>query len=144
MFNDISCGTRDNEEECLANARLVSLYAKKVWYRTMVIRWSRFRREVVFYERGQSTRNFGKYRGKDVVGIRRERMSDFPCYDSIVQRSTQEQRTWPGGWGPQGMCPTGGGGLARVPNLIVCKHLCASEWHTQGRKDELTSCRGAV
>ena len=28
MFNDISCGT-DNEQECLANARLVSLYARK-------------------------------------------------------------------------------------------------------------------
>ena len=29
MFNDISCGTRDNEQECLVNARLVSLYARK-------------------------------------------------------------------------------------------------------------------
>ena len=29
MFNDISCETRDNEQECLANARLVSLYARK-------------------------------------------------------------------------------------------------------------------
>ena len=29
MFNDISCGTKDNERECLANARLVSLYAKR-------------------------------------------------------------------------------------------------------------------
>ena len=29
MFNDISCGTKDNEQECLANARLVSLYARK-------------------------------------------------------------------------------------------------------------------
>ena len=29
MFNDISSGTRDNEQECLANARLVSLYARK-------------------------------------------------------------------------------------------------------------------
>ena len=28
MFNDISCGVRDNEQECLANARLVSLYAR--------------------------------------------------------------------------------------------------------------------
>ena len=27
MFNDNSCGTRDNEQECLANARLVSLDA---------------------------------------------------------------------------------------------------------------------
>ena len=66
MSNDISCGTKDNEEECLANARLVSLYA----------------------------RNFGQNCRKDVVGIRRERLSNFPCYDSIVQRSTQKQRTW--------------------------------------------------
>ena len=29
MFNGISCGTKDNEKECLANARLVSLYARK-------------------------------------------------------------------------------------------------------------------
>ena len=29
MFNDISCGTKDNEQECLANARLVSLYANR-------------------------------------------------------------------------------------------------------------------
>ena len=29
MFNDISCGSRDNEEECLLNAKLVSLYAKR-------------------------------------------------------------------------------------------------------------------
>ena len=29
MFNDISCGTKDNEEACLANARLVSLYARR-------------------------------------------------------------------------------------------------------------------
>ena len=30
---------------------------------------------------------------------------------------------WPGGWGPQGRPITGGGGLARVPNLHVCNHL---------------------
>ena len=47
---------------------------KQVWYRTMVIHWSRFRKEVVFYERGQSTRNLGQYRGKDAIGIRRKRM----------------------------------------------------------------------
>ena len=29
MFNDISCGTKDNERECLANAKVVSFYAKK-------------------------------------------------------------------------------------------------------------------
>ena len=29
MFNDILCGTKDNEQECLANAQLVSLNARK-------------------------------------------------------------------------------------------------------------------
>ena len=29
MFNDISCGTKDNERECLANGKVVSIYAKK-------------------------------------------------------------------------------------------------------------------
>ena len=29
MFNDISCGSRDNEKECLSNANLVTLYAKR-------------------------------------------------------------------------------------------------------------------
>ena len=29
VFNDISCGTKDNEEECLAHAKVVFLYARK-------------------------------------------------------------------------------------------------------------------
>ena len=29
IFNDISCGSRDNEKECESNAQLVSLYAKR-------------------------------------------------------------------------------------------------------------------
>ena len=29
MFNDISWGSKDSEEECLANAQLVSLYARR-------------------------------------------------------------------------------------------------------------------
>ena len=29
MFNDISCGPKDNEQECLAHAKVVSLYARK-------------------------------------------------------------------------------------------------------------------
>ena len=30
MFNDISCGTNDNEKECLASGKLVSLYARRL------------------------------------------------------------------------------------------------------------------
>ena len=29
MSNDISCGTKDDEKECLSNAELVSLYARR-------------------------------------------------------------------------------------------------------------------
>ena len=29
MFNDISCGSRDNEKECMSNANLVSQYPKR-------------------------------------------------------------------------------------------------------------------
>ena len=29
MFNDISCGTKDNERECLVNGKVVSILAKK-------------------------------------------------------------------------------------------------------------------
>ena len=29
MFNDISSGTKENEEECLAKAKFVSLYASR-------------------------------------------------------------------------------------------------------------------
>ena len=29
MLNDISCDNKDNEKECLANVKVVSLYAKK-------------------------------------------------------------------------------------------------------------------
>ena len=54
-----------------------SLYMQRIWYRAMVIHWSRFRKEVVFYGRGQSTRNLGPYRGKDVAGICRKHMSIF-------------------------------------------------------------------
>ena len=29
IFHDIFCGSRDNEKECMSNANLVSLYAKR-------------------------------------------------------------------------------------------------------------------
>ena len=39
---------------------------------------------------------------------------------------------WPGGWCPQGKRTTGGGGLARVPNLRECKHLSDGVAHVGG------------
>ena len=43
------------------------------------------------------------------------------------------------------MSKTGGGGLARVTSLRVCKHpLYLGVAHAGRRKGELTSCRGTV
>ena len=42
MFNDISCGSRDNEKEYLSNAQSRFSKCKKIWNRTMVIYWSWF------------------------------------------------------------------------------------------------------
>ena len=50
---------------------------------------------------------------------------------------------WPGGWGHQGMFLTGGG-LASGPEPACVQTSKYVGWHTQGVKDELTSCRGAV
>ena len=43
--------------------------------------------------------------------------------ESMRIRLEGVQQRWPGGWGPQGVPSTGGGGPARVANLRVCKHL---------------------
>ena len=59
---------------------------KKIWTRTeSEKKWYSMKKE--------STRNLDQNCRKDVVGIRRKRMSNFSCYDSIVQRWTQKQRT---------------------------------------------------
>ena len=56
--------------------------------------WSWFWKEVVLHEGVQSKKNLGQISGTNVIGICWEWMSNFPCYDTIVQRSTQKQRTW--------------------------------------------------
>ena len=39
MFNDISCDKNDNDEECVENAKIVSILARKFGIGTMVIHW---------------------------------------------------------------------------------------------------------
>ena len=50
MFNDISCGSRDNEKECHGKCQSRISVCKKIWKRTMVIYWSWFWKEVVLYQ----------------------------------------------------------------------------------------------
>ena len=86
MFNDISCGTKDNEQECLAHARVVSLYARKFG----TGQWSFIGpssekkcysiKETVHKESGTISRRRCWWNSPK-ADVR------FPCYDSIVQRS---------------------------------------------------------
>ena len=49
MFNDIIWRSKDNEQECIANATLVSCIRKKISSRTLVITRTWIRNNVVFY-----------------------------------------------------------------------------------------------
>ena len=65
MFNEIPCGTKDNEKECLGHARVVSLYARKFGKG----QWSFIGLGVPYHWR-HSPRNLWQYCRKDAVGIR--------------------------------------------------------------------------
>ena len=71
------------------------LVCKEVWYRTTVIHWSSFRKKWYSINQKRTVPQgiWDNIAEKMFVGIRRKRMSDFPCNNSIVQELTQKQRT---------------------------------------------------
>ena len=79
MFNDISCDRKGTKEECLANAKVASLYAKNFG----IGQWSFINpgSEKKWYSMEENSPQgiLVQYRGKHAVGICRKRMSDFPC-----------------------------------------------------------------
>ena len=90
MLNDISCGSKDNEKECwkMPNSYLCTrgdLEKDNGHLLVLVLKRSGTVSVKTVH------REYGQYCWKDVRGIRRKRMSNFPCYDSIVQRSTQSK-----------------------------------------------------
>ena len=92
MFNDISCGSRDNEKECESNARLVSLYAKRFGTGQWSFvgpgsekKWSSISADI---PQGQ----WDRIAEQDDVRIWRKQTSSLPCHESIVQSSAQ--RLW--------------------------------------------------
>ena len=93
MFNDISCDRKGNKEQCLANAGVVKVLARRfrVGQRSFIGPGS----EKKWYSAEDGPQGaLGSYRGRNVAGIRRKLTSCFPCTDSIVQESAQKQRTW--------------------------------------------------
>ena len=92
MFNDISSGLRDNEKEVKCQSRS-SICNKDLGkdnghFLVLVLKRSGILSVKIVHNEN------GTYGGKDDVGIRRKRTSNFPCYKSVVQRSTQKQRPW--------------------------------------------------
>ena len=90
MFNDISCGSRDNGQECLSNANLVFFVCKEICMQEdleqdnghlliLVLRKSGTRSvKTVHKEIWDRTAE------RMLVGISGTRLSNFPCYKSIV------------------------------------------------------------
>ena len=91
MFHDISCGTRDNEQECLAHARVVSLYAR----RSGTGQWSFIGpgSEKKWYSIKEDSPQgiWDKIAEKMLVEFAESGCPIFPCFDSIVQRSTRSK-----------------------------------------------------
>ena len=85
MFNDISCDRKGNKEECLANARVVKVLAKKFGTGQWSFIGPGSEKKWYSGEENSPTRSLGSYCGRNAVGIRRKRTSYFPCNDSIVQ-----------------------------------------------------------
>ena len=73
----------------------------------------------------------------------KKRGQELRVDEESVQKIRETMRHWQSVWDLLGMLSSGGGGLARVPNLRVQTPFPRA-WHTQERKDELTSCRGTV
>ena len=55
-----------------------------------------------------------------------------------------DKTAWPGGWGPQGMRLNRRRRTREGPEPACVQTPLVPGWHTQGGKDELTSCRGTV
>ena len=63
--------------------------------------------------------------------------AEFSQFHAVACREDtlpRDEEAGPGGWGPQGRRSTGGGGLARVPNLRVCEHPL--DWRVAHAGDE--------
>ena len=89
MFNDISWGSEDNEQECNANADLVSIYAR----RFSPGKWT-FLGLGSDYSRIQTTRRMGQSCGANDDNIFRKRTPSSPCHKSIVPGNAQKQMWW--------------------------------------------------
>ena len=92
MFNDISCDRKSIKEECLANARVVKVLAKKFG----IGQWSFIEpdseKKWCSGEENSPQGAWDHFTDENAIGIRRKRTSYFPCNDSIVKGILKSKR----------------------------------------------------
>ena len=92
MFNDISCGSKDNKKECESNAQLVSLFAKRFragqW--SFIGPGSEKKKYSISEDSPQGEWN--KKAEKMMITLRRKRTPSLSSHEPIVQRSAQKQK----------------------------------------------------
>ena len=93
MFNDFSCDRKDNTDECWANVGVVTVICEKIWHRTVVISWSRFRKRSGTLQR-IAPKELGIISRMKCSWNSQKADILFPCNDSIVQVYSQEHKTW--------------------------------------------------
>ena len=94
MFNDISCGSRDNEKECMSNANLVSLYAKRFGKGQRSFSGPGSERKWYCVSEDSPPGVWDNIAERMLVEFAESGCPIFRGYDPTVQRSTQKQRTW--------------------------------------------------
>ena len=93
MFNDISCDRKDNKDECLANAGVVKVLARRFG----IGQWSFIGpgSEKKWYSSENSPQGaWDNIAEQMLLEFAESGHPTFPCSDSIVQGYSREQRTW--------------------------------------------------
>ena len=85
MFNDISCGTKDNERECLENAKVVSIFAKKFGIGQWSLNGLGSEKKWYSMEENSPKGMWDHIAEKMLLEFAESTCPIFPCYDSIVQ-----------------------------------------------------------
>ena len=85
MFNDISCDKKDNEEECLANVKVVSIFAKKFGKGQWSFIGPGSEKKWYSMEENSPQGIWDHIAEEMLVEFAESGCPNFPCSDSIVQ-----------------------------------------------------------
>ena len=87
MFNEISCGTKDNEKECLAHAEVVSSYARKFGTGQRSFLGPGAEKKWYSISEDSPQGDWDDNGREDDGDTRRKRTPSLPIHEPIIQRS---------------------------------------------------------